>query len=97
MERTSGFLPKAARTTLAISFRLKWGYSALRSTTRRLTAGGSRFRLADGAPKRDSMPSSAYLRMPTTLRFLLFFWHQGKRERAGVKSMSSAYGPLVKL
>jgi hypothetical protein len=39
-ERTSGFLPKQARTMLAISLRLNGGYSALRSTMNRLTFGG---------------------------------------------------------
>src|SRR5215207_7931333 len=43
----------------AISLVLRWGYSAFRSTTSRLMAGGSSRRFAGSASKRLSIPSAS--------------------------------------
>ena len=60
-ERTSGFLPKQARTTLAISLRLNGGYSALRSTMSRRTLSVSLRCRAVFANRKPSMPYSSKL------------------------------------
>src|SRR5215207_8108571 len=62
-ERTSGFLPKQAQTTLAISLRLNGGYSTLRSTMSRLTFGGSLRLRAFSVESKPSMPYSSKLSM----------------------------------